>query len=232
MGRGRIRNGNIFYDLPDLGMLGAGLPAGVEWPEDRPRLCFDLAARDRKRGIVVSNPLPEDKYICRINYLAGRKQVRATGGRAADAGLTLQPFRNFKEHKTLELWSHDKYFAKPFKKYMSPAHKAEARVYYKMLKDTESAVLRRGAKSVGMITMLRLPGANLPKPLHWITWVWIAPELSPAERRQAHTLLAGWMKNNSIKYVGCSVHSANVRSQKWFLKMGFKPVRVFFERVK
>ena len=228
--KGRILKDKVTYDLPSLDMLDSGLVSGLAWPEKTPYLLFNLSKKDCKRKEPISDPVPGDKYICRVNYLATKNTISAPKWAAVPAALRLEPFKDLEDHKTFEMRVHDKYFAKPYCKYMSAAHEEEGKSYFGELDKTSSVALVRGKKRVGMVTVLRITSTVLPRPLHWVTWLWVDKKLSSDERRCAHALIAGWLKNNSLKYVGASVHAANLRSQKWCLKMGFRPVRVFFKR--
>jgi len=60
-------------------------------------------------------------------------------------------------------------------------------------------------------------------PVEWIPWIWIAPDISQEERKVLHVLISGWLKANISGRVQCVVDSYNVRSQKFFKKLGFTP---------
>lgn len=60
-------------------------------------------------------------------------------------------------------------------------------------------------------------------PVEWIPWIWIAPDISPEDRKVLHGLISVWLKTNIAVKVQCVVDSYNVRSQKFFKKLGFIP---------
>lgn len=60
-------------------------------------------------------------------------------------------------------------------------------------------------------------------PVQWIPWVWIAGDLLPDERRNLHGRISAWLKSGVEGKVQCVVDSYNIRSQKFFRKMGFIP---------
>ncbi len=60
-------------------------------------------------------------------------------------------------------------------------------------------------------------------PVEWIPWIWITSDISPEDRKVLHVLISGWLKTNIVGKVQCVVDSYNVRSQKFFKKLGFIP---------
>lgn len=61
------------------------------------------------------------------------------------------------------------------------------------------------------------------RPVEWIPWIWIDPNIPLEDRKSLHGLISGWLKANIDGKVQCVVDSYNVRSQKFFKKLGFIP---------
>ncbi len=56
-----------------------------------------------------------------------------------------------------------------------------------------------------------------------IGWVWIDQNLSKEIRTEAHLLLSNWLRSNlRHDFYQAGVHIENIRSQKFFTKLGFK----------
>jgi hypothetical protein len=60
-------------------------------------------------------------------------------------------------------------------------------------------------------------------PVDWITWVWIEKDIAKDERSIIHNYISVWLRDNIEDRVQCVVNSFNVRSQKFFRKLGFTP---------
>jgi hypothetical protein len=80
----------------------------------------------------------------------------------------------------------------------------------------------KGGTSAGAVALTRWHDFA-DTPVQWIPWVWINSALLPEERRDLHGLISIWIKSNVENKVQCVVDSYNVRSQKFFKKMGFVP---------
>lgn len=66
-------------------------------------------------------------------------------------------------------------------------------------------------------------------PMNWIGHIWITPKLNKQERSIIHKYIKWWLgKNVKYKRLRAGVHSFNLRSQKFFRKMGFKVEWVAF----
>jgi RimJ/RimL family protein N-acetyltransferase len=60
--------------------------------------------------------------------------------------------------------------------------------------------------------------------MDWIGHIWISPDLEKEERITIHKYIRWWLRNNmKHKVIRAAVDSFNIRSQKFFRKMGFKP---------
>jgi len=78
------------------------------------------------------------------------------------------------------------------------------------------------AKPAGAIVVTRLAN-NADVSVQWVPWVWIDDSLLAEERRLLHARIRAWLLENIDQEVQCVVNSFNVRSQKFFRKMGFVP---------
>ncbi len=92
-------------------------------------------------------------------------------------------------------------------------------------------VALKGGKPVGMIAGLKRWIPLVSQYAWFITWVWLDRELRGPQRAAAKAGLLKWLKENSGTVLMSHVHIFNQRSQRFFLDLGFKPVRVRFYRV-
>ncbi len=222
----------IRYSIPSIGILNDKFLDGLDWPADKEMVTFMFPRKAIKAGEPVKDMVSAGSYVCRTTWLVHKKKIRLGKPAGFAGGLALVPFKDRAEHMRFERAVDEKYFRKPFKKYLDPSYRAEAEDYYKnCLPQSQAISVRKEGRVVAMVTLAKITTASrLLKPLHWVTWIWVDPRLSAQQRQTTHYLLRGWLRESSSRYIGATVHAVNVRSQKWFLKAGFRPVRVFFSR--
>jgi hypothetical protein len=90
------------------------------------------------------------------------------------------------------------------------------------LSNSSSLVIYKNSNPVALITKMQWKGC-LDEPADWITWVWIDSQLSDEERFIIHNYIFNWINENFTIKIQCFVNSFNIRSQKFFRKMGFIP---------
>ncbi len=227
----KILKNQVLYSLPSTALLCDKFIDRIDWPEDKASLVFAFPAEEAGSGEPVRDMVSARKYVCRLTYMADKRTLPAAVAPGPSCGLALEPFKNLAEHKKWARATDLKYFSGPFKKYLTPSFEAEAKEYYKNeLPKAKGVSVRENGRVVSMLTLLRIAGKPGAKPLDWVSWIWVDPALPEAGRLAAHALLRGWLRGNSRKYIGASVHAANLRSQKWFLRSGFRPARISFSR--
>lgn len=221
----------MLYSLPSAALLGDKFIGGVDWPADKAALVFTLPEKEAGSGKPVRDMVSRKKYVCCLTYLAGKRTVPEGGTGGNSFGLTLEPFKNLAERRRAERASYRKYFLKPFRNYLTPAFEAGAKEYFRNeLPKAKGISVRKNGRIVSMLTLLEIGGESRRDRLHWVTWLWADPGLPKAERRVVHALLRGWLRENTSKHIGASVHAANLKSQNWFLRSGFRPARISFTR--
>lgn len=92
----------------------------------------------------------------------------------------------------------------------------------KQLTDGKVGLWSRAGVSAGALALTRWHDFA-DQPVQWIPWVWISESLPREERRNLHDRMAAWLKSHVDNKVQCVVDSYNIRSQKFFRKMGFVP---------
>lgn len=226
----KVLKDQILYSLSSTAALNDDFIDGVDWPADKAALVFRFPEKEARSGRPVRDMVSGKKYVCRLVYMADKSDLAA--GPAANAqGLELVKFKSAAEHRKWALATDREYFSGPFRAYLTPGFKAEAEEYYRNeFQRAKGVSVRRKGKIVSILSLLKISGKNSPRPLDWVTWIWVDPRMPLGERRCVHALLLGWLRENSCKYIGASVHAANLRSQKWFLRSGFRPTRLSFTR--
>jgi hypothetical protein len=95
-------------------------------------------------------------------------------------------------------------------------------VIEKMLPSAKSAALEKNGRPVALLTAVSWKDC-LDQPADWVTWVWIDNNLSKAERYSIGEYFSRWLDQNSDRKVQCFINAFNVRSQKFFRRLGFAP---------
>lgn len=225
-----ILKDQILYSLSSTAALSDRFIDGLDWPADKATLVFRFPGKEARSGRPVADMVSRKKYVCRLVYMADNSAIPAApaGNRF---GLKLRKFKDAAEHRKWALATDREYFSGPYRAFLTPSLEAEAKEYYKNdLPKAKGVSVRRNGKIVSMLTLLRIRGKRGAKPLDWVSWIWVDPAAPLAERRCIHALLRGWLRKNSRGRIGASVHAANLRSQKWFLRSGFRPARLAFTR--
>lgn len=60
-------------------------------------------------------------------------------------------------------------------------------------------------------------------PVDWVPWVWISRSISSDERSFIHQHFRVWLGEQVVSVVQCVVSAYNLRSQRFFKNLGFKP---------
>ena len=227
----KVLKDQVLYSLSSTAALSDKFIDGLDWPGDKATLVFKFPEKEAGRGLPVPDSVSRKKYVCRLVYMAEKSEIPAAPADGAACGLELAGFKNAAEHRKWALATDLKYFSRPFRAYLTPGFKAEAGEYYrKELPRAKGVCVRRKGKIVSMLTLLKIAGKAGAGPLDWVSWIWVDPRLPGVERRCIHALLRGWLRENGRGRIGASVHAANIKSQKWFLRSGFRPARLCFTR--
>ena len=80
----------------------------------------------------------------------------------------------------------------------------------------------QGAASAGIIIVTETHDYN-DNPVDWIPWIWIAEDITQDVRDLLHVCMRLWLGGIAKNTIKCVVNSFNIRSQKFFRKIGFIP---------
>lgn len=221
----------LVYSLPDLDRINDAFIDGVRWPENIAYLGFWVPRAMAPQGKPVRDMVSDRKYVCRMSYVADKREIPAEISGDIAAGLKIAPFKNIAAYRRTFLRTHNKYFQKAFKGYHTPAYGAEVKKYLKnTFPDTKGVCVMRGRRVVGMLSLFKIGKYFRFSPMHWITWLWADQSQPKDVRRGVHFMLRAWVRKNASRYVGASIHAVNVKSQKWFIKLGARPCQIYFSR--
>ncbi|HOI43564.1 MAG TPA: hypothetical protein PK523_11515 [Elusimicrobiales bacterium] len=221
------------YSLPSLKMLSEKLVDSMEWPADKQILAFRFPPSRAPKGVPIKDMISRRKYLCRTTYVGKKRDIPAVNANGCKCGLKLASFRSRGEFRKTFLGTHEKYFIKAFRDYQEAGYKQENKKFFeKYFPSTKGISVRKDRKIVGILCEMTIPkdGGKAYRPMSWLCWVWVDGRLSKEERKASHNMLGGWIKKLPGKYFGAAIHAVNLKSQNWMLKMGARPVQVFFLR--
>lgn len=210
----------IIYRVDDFTMLSADFIQSLQWPDKVNVINLLFKGPIKNEGKILAG-LPHSPDVGVI-YSMMKSRQKIIAEPAADAVIQAEvPGAN--ELAKMYLACRERVFAHVPGKAL-PAVDMCA-VLTKMENQINSAKIgywEVKAKPAGAIVVTRLNN-NADVSVEWVPWVWIDDRLLAEDRRLLHSRIRVWLTENINQEVQCAVNSFNVRSQKFFRKMGFVP---------
>ena len=208
--------GKITYQMPDFAQLNTSAIDKLDWPKGIPVLWLKYDENlDDCYGELDKRI--SRKYIVRVIYSADKKDIHLKAGKEPAGAIKVRKSLTAAELLALYLETHAKSFIAPWAGQLDSKYIDEVSSFIKEdLPVSKSLSFFKDKSPVGLVLLTELgSGAGL------ISWIWFAPSLSIAERRKAHNLFAAWLRNGKYPQIKSVVHSFNLRSNRFFIKMGF-----------
>lgn len=182
----------------------------------RPKKC-DMSDLDDLRKNV------SNKYFVQIGFMAEKNDLVKSRENLTDCPLQSITPQNIESFRNLVSSTIEQYFSALWRDYIA---QTTLDAFKQILADSVSVekgrIIEFKGKPVAVIALFPHHDC-LSKKVEQIGWVWVQEDLSDTYRDFTHQLLLRWL--NGI--VACSfqagVHLHNVRSQKFFHKIGFNP---------
>lgn len=218
----------VVYDVGFSEPLDDGLIESLPWPETVPTLCL-LFPQATDVGNEVQVQHISGKYLVSLMLMADKAAV--LDHKAAGTGnIVLERIQSKDDLVDFYVDNQKEHFYKQWSDYISMEHLAGTRKFAEQFVTPDlSAFFVKDGVRVGFATLVRwkdLSGA----PADLISWVWFDQRLSKADRSEAHSRMVHWLKDTAQSDMCCAVDSFNIRSQKFFKKMGFKVTCVIVTR--
>lgn len=123
----------------------------------------------------------------------------------------------------------EKYFYAPYKDRLDLKKNRKEDVWFlrEAMTLRKSAILTEKGAIRGIVSALDWKD-TAGRPSLLVAWVWISDKLLPPRRAQAHVALSEWLKAHARGRIMATVDSFNVRSRRFFIKLGFSPECVHF----
>lgn len=170
----------------------------------------------------------EGKLKLRVVYYASKAQLLKNKAQT-NTGIRWRKPRSLMELRRLYKMSVEKHFYAPYKDRLDLKKNREEDVWFlrEAITLRKSAVLTARGSIQGIVSTLDWKD-TAGRPSLLVAWVWISDKLLPAQRAQAHVALAEWLKVHAKGRIMATVDSFNVRSRRFFVKLGFLPECVHF----
>lgn len=216
--------GIIIYQTPSLSGVNAETLESLAWPDGINSIGFLLA--EPGGGPVTDGQVPE-KYRARVLYTADLESIIVPEP-LQEVGPCVRATaeKDYEEFKKLYLETHELFFQTWGDRAGSGLMRDVANVVEKSLPGAKRLFLEKDGAPAGMAAMIKWKDLR-GEPVDWITWVWIPEGLPGSARAAAHRKIAGWLKTNVETRVQCAVNTFNLRSQKFFIKLGFRPQCIY-----
>jgi hypothetical protein len=219
------KNENVLlYYTKDYALITDKLIASMEWPKAVPLLGFAFNPFAPKGGCLGKKV--KGDYVVRYMYGAKTSSLKPVGKEMKSSPLTLRPPKNAKETLAITKATLGKYTAGNRSK-NGTRFSEEVKNYLAMIRKVRSVLVFKDGKNVGIASLLdgvRLEGGKCST----LTWLWISPQLPPAQRKDALYKATKWVKDNALEYIASCEFAYDRKSQQQDSQMGLKPYRIFF----
>ncbi len=209
----------IVYDLQDAALVTPAMIASLNWPENIRLLRFFLSGRvsdefgatqvlsERHSTLVVYSASKENFCLERQDSPANMERVKL------DSLETLRP---------VYLETSDKYHYDSGKPLTAKGLEERSMVISTLLPGSKNVCINKAGITAALLVIIKWKDC-FGTPVDWVPWVWIEKSLSSEERGWIHSEFSAWLRETCSDRVQCIVEADNMRSRKFFIKMGFHP---------
>jgi hypothetical protein len=88
--------------------------------------------------------------------------------------------------------------------------------------------VKKSIVPIGLILLKNFPLDEISSTL--ISWIWISEEVNAEKRKEIHNLFISKLKEEKNERILASIENLNSRSINFFIKLGFKPLCLFFQK--
>lgn len=208
----------VFYNIPAFSFITNEFLDNFEWPTGIKTIGFIStgACDSADFGHILG-----DKYAPRWTYSKDLEKTEVTAvSHRSKSKLVPGELRDFDQLKRLYIDSHLPFY-EVWKEKLDPAYmKGIDAVAERFLPSAKALYLEKEGEAAGLLTLVRWEDCH-GVPVDWILWVWLRDNLMAEEKHSARGHIADWLRKNAEGRVQCAIDSFNVRSQRFFLKLGF-----------
>ncbi|OIO05013.1 MAG: hypothetical protein AUJ51_00745 [Elusimicrobia bacterium CG1_02_56_21] len=222
----------ISYKYRDAKKLTPAIIRKAKWPRDIKFLCFEPDGGVMKMDRPLKLGVPWHKFSGGVIFMQKRDALPAqvfNGGKSSLRAVTLKGGRKL---SSLYTSSQNRYYNVVWKGLLGRHMKEESRTFNReSLPKLTGCTVNNGRRPVALVAGDKYKVKLLGTFAWFITWIWIDPALKGPMRDKARSMIIDWLRKRPLKHLVAYVNTFNIPSQKFFLKLGFKPIRlVFYER--
>jgi RimJ/RimL family protein N-acetyltransferase len=219
----------IVYKVGDAGLITDEFVRKLVWPEGIKACIFTFDSPIADEAALNSRVTYSEDFSFHIRYGAEKEWLdpalpAGNAVKAAELPLDL--------HKVLYLKIKNRIFSQlPWMKENPAEDREELEKVERVISKYKVGYWEHDGAPAGLIALKKWHGVK-GEPADWISWLLVEEALPPEARAAVHAHLRGWLRANMETRLECVVQSFNVRSLKFFRKLGFRPeaVHVYKER--
>lgn len=222
----------ISYKFQDAGELTPAIIKMARWPLDIKFLCFEPEGGVMRMEQPVKIGVPWHKFSGGVIFAQNRDELPVSSRLTKKSIVKVETIQSGNKLSSLYISTQDRYYNVAWKGLLGKHMLEESDTFRKeSLPHLSGAVALKGGKAVGIVAGDRYKVKFLHKFVWFITWIWIDPRLRGTVRAEVRAGLIDWLRRRPIKTLCAHVNTFNIPSQKFFLRCGFRPIRVmFYER--
>ncbi len=220
---------SIYYKIKDFSCVSDRLIECLEWPDSIPTLSIVFNTPIKDEHLILKNKI-SDKYSARLVYFNEKTEIIVPKNVDLFPNLRVKEDVSIEEVRQLYLSSVMQTFTEEFPGKIPEARmKFSENVAQNYLSVEKSFCLELDGVDAGILTMVGITDYN-EHPIECVNWVWLKKDLSLNARIYAQYMIAMWLRRTVYERVNCYVDSFNLRSQKFFRRMGFAPKCLIIEK--
>ncbi|HAH32745.1 MAG TPA: hypothetical protein DCL44_10575 [Elusimicrobia bacterium] len=223
----RKTNSRAVYKLKDFRKINNKFFREIPWPDNLRGMIFSFEKKIKDEQKVIK--AISSKYWVSVGYSVESRKLVNCGNMLPNHIRPSKP-TNTELHKLF--CKTQSMFYKTWRNNLGPAYLKEVRmVADNMLNSAKVTCLKKNGKAVGLLIVVKWKN-HMDIPVNWVVWVWIDRNLPVEERTAVRDYFTGWMKKHIRGCIQCVINSFNIKSHRFFKKMGFFPECVHYIRTK
>lgn len=212
----------VVYKLDDMARLDDAFVGKLEWPAGRKGQIFTSGGPIAEELLLNPRFTYSRDFTFQFNFSASREWLKGEVPAASAVKPAGTP--SLEKHRPLYIKIKQRIFSQLTWYNENPEEdKREVEAFERKVNAYKVGYWEKDGMAAGIVA-LRKWKDYLQQPVDWISWVLVEEALSREERAATHAYISAWLKENAGPKVECLVQSFNVRSLKFFIKLGFKPV--------
>lgn len=217
------------YKVKTLAKVDLKLADSVEWRKEHRLLSFDF--KPVRLPAKPVNPGLSRKYSWRLASYSPGVGIKSALPPCPAAGITSRPPASLAEHRKgigLSFKTYIKQWGKLVPRNVHDTSREYIKTYPPKL---TTLLLFKGKKMCGICSHIKTTGVMKDKQ-NYVSWYYLFPGLTPAERRSARYQVSAWLKKTTRRKVSTLVEGFERDAFEFFSALGFITLRIVIERRK